>query len=174
MRPSILIGLLACAGVSACSKERAPDRAAADSTPTARPVGAAPVDTTTPKTLSGTRWRLVEVQSMDDAQGTTRPDDPAKYTVAFDAESDRIYMRLDCNQVRGPYSAKRNADPKSGSLTIGPLVGFGTTCTPSALGARISRDMPYVRSYVFANGRLSMSLMADGGIYVWSREPNRY
>ena len=164
---SILLGLLAHAGVTACSKERGPDRA--------RPADSevVPIDTTTPTSLAGTRWRLVHVQSMSDAQGVTRPDDPAKYTVVFDSESDFVVMRLDCNQTRGPYSSKRNADRKGGSLTIGPLVGFGSVCPPSTLGARIVRDMPYVRSYMFSRGRLSMSLMADGGIYVWSPDHGR-
>jgi hypothetical protein len=40
-------------------------------------VGAA--DTHAPA-LAGTRWQLVSIQSMDDAQGTVRPPEPARYT----------------------------------------------------------------------------------------------
>lgn len=31
------------------------------------------------------------------------------------------------------------------------------------------RDLGYVRSYLLRDGRLYMSLMADGGIYEWRR-----
>lgn len=44
--------------------------------------------------LEGTEWRLVEFQSMDDAQGTTRPDDPDKYTMKLTADG-RAAFRLD-------------------------------------------------------------------------------
>ena len=29
--------------------------------------------------LAGTEWRLLEIQSMDDAVGTARPEDPSLY-----------------------------------------------------------------------------------------------
>jgi para-nitrobenzyl esterase len=31
----------------------------------------------------------------------------------------------------------------------------------------VARDLGYVRSYRLKNGRLYLSLMADGGIYEW-------
>ena len=34
-------------------------------------------------TLAGTSWRLVSIQSSDDAQGTTPVADPSKFTVSF-------------------------------------------------------------------------------------------
>ena len=33
--------------------------------------------------LSGTAWQLVAIQSMDDAQGTTRVANPARFTLRF-------------------------------------------------------------------------------------------
>ncbi len=115
--------------------------------------------------IAGTSWRLVEIQSMDDAQGTTRPDDPAKYTIVFDS-SGRASLRLDCNRGNGTYRAER-AGERGGSLTFGPLAVTRAFCQPPSLGDRIARDMQYVRTYTLANGRLHFSLMADGGIYVW-------
>lgn len=131
----------------------------------------APVDTTTPDNLAGTRWRLVEIQSMDDAQGTTRPADRAKYTLAFDPEGGRLSMRLDCNRGSGPYEDRRTKGTNEGTMTIGPLAMTRAFCPPPSLGDRIARDMGYVRTYRVGNGRLMFSLMADGGIYVWEVDP---
>jgi len=38
-------------------------------------------------------------------------------------------------------------------------------CPPGSLHDRIVRHLPIVRSYVVRDGRLFLSLMADGGIY---------
>jgi hypothetical protein len=41
------------------------------------------------------------------------------------------------------------------------------TCPPGSHDQKMMRELPYVRSYLLKDGRLFMSLMADGGIYVW-------
>ena len=47
--------------------------------------------------LAGTNWRLVEFQSMDDATGKIRPDDPSLYTMRLNADG-TVNMRLNCNR----------------------------------------------------------------------------
>lgn len=115
--------------------------------------------------LEGSSWRLVEIRSMDDARGTTRPDDPAKYTLAF-GDDGRLSARLDCNRGNGPWRHEP-ADPASGSLAIGPLATTKALCPPPTLGDRLARDLGDVRSYLLRDGRLHLSLMADAGILVW-------
>ncbi len=44
--------------------------------------------------LAGTSWELHAIQSMDDAQGTTRIPDPRRFTLRFDADG-RASMWLD-------------------------------------------------------------------------------
>ena len=124
-----------------------------------------------PDPLGGTRWRLVEIQSMDDAIGTTRPDDPSHYTLAF-AEEGTVALRLDCNRGTARWSATPASSPESGQLRIGPIAATRALCPPPSLGDRIGRDMDYVRSYLVKDGRLHLSLMADGGIYVWEPDPS--
>ena len=104
---------------------------------------------------------------MNDKRGVAHPDDKAKYTIAFD--TGLVSMRLDCNRGAGKYDEKP-ATGDGGSLTIGPLAVTRAFCQPPSLGDRIARDMAHVRSYRIVNARLALSLMADGGIYVW--EPN--
>jgi hypothetical protein len=137
----------------------ASSRASIDPAPGARP-------SATASALPGSRWRLVEIQSMDDAQGTSRPDDPSKYTMAFGIDG-MVAMRLNCNRARGPWSDSPNPSGTSGSLSIGPLAVTRAACTPPSLDGRIARDMAFVRSYTQKDGHLYLSLMADGGIYVW-------
>lgn len=161
MKRSIVIALAACA---ACSR---PDGTArtARSAPT-KPAEAHAADSAAAHNspLDGTHWRLVQIQSMDDRQGTTRPDDPSKYTLGF--EKALVSMRLDCNRASGPFTVSP-ASGDGGSLTIGPLAVTRAYCQPPSLGDRVGRDMERVRSYRLVNGRLALSLTADGGIYLW-------
>ncbi|WP_216900537.1 META domain-containing protein [Synechococcus sp. CCY 9618] len=116
--------------------------------------------------LAGSQWRLVEIQSMDDAQGTTRPADPFRYTLLFGADG-TAQLRLDCNRARGTWSARAAADPGSGSLSFGPLATTRALCPAPSLGERLGAQVPYVRTYLLKDGRLYLSLLADGGILVW-------
>ncbi len=115
--------------------------------------------------LGGTNWRLVEIQSMDDSQGTTRPDDPAKYTIAF-GNNGSASARFDCN--RGLGSWKNDiANASGGSLEFGLMAVTRAYCPPPSLGEKLELHLRYVRSFMIREGRLYMSLMADGGILVW-------
>jgi len=118
--------------------------------------------------LGGTSWRLVEFQSMDDAQGTTRPDDRNKYTITFNQDGS-LAARLDCNRGVGPWH-NDIANATGGSLMIGPLAVTRAYCPDPSMGEFLEQQLGYVRSFTMSEGRLNMALMADGGIIVW--EPN--
>ena len=119
--------------------------------------------------LTGTSWQLVAIQSMDDAQGTTRIADPASFMLHFGTDG-RASLRLDCNRGRGNYEATP-ATAGSGSLRFGPVATTRALCPPPHLDERVARDLGHVRSYLFKDGRLFLSLMADGGIYEWHPIP---
>lgn len=142
-------------------------------TPTGGPAGtAAPlalsgsVAPAQARPLDGTRWRLVELQSMDDAQGTSRPADPSLYTMHLGADG-AVAMRVNCNRATGTWKAEASNDASSGRFEFGPLAGTRALCPPSSLDERLMREASYVRSYLIKDGRLHLSLMADGGIQVW-------
>lgn len=118
-------------------------------------LGCAPV--TAPQTLAGTSWQLVRFQGGDGSVVT--PDEKAKYTVAFAADG-TISMRIDCNRGRGGW---KSAAP--GQVEFGPMAITRAACPPESLHDHIVGRWPYVRSYVVKDGRLYLSLMADGGIY---------
>ncbi len=115
--------------------------------------------------FAGTSWELHAIQSMDDAQGTTRIPDPRRFTLRFDADG-RASMQLDCNRGTGTWEAKPAADD-TGTLTFGPIAATRALCPPPHLDERVVRDLAYVRGYRLKDGKLFMSLMADGGIYEW-------
>lgn len=123
-----------------------------------------------PATLAGTQWQLVALQSMDDAQGTTRPADPAAYTLHFGPDG-RAALRVDCNRALGTWQATPAADGRSGALQFGPLAGTRAMCPPGSLEPRLMRQLPFVRSYLLRDGQLHLSLMADGGILSWMPAP---
>lgn len=141
---------------------------------TAAPANLPPSATTAtvepPATLIGTQWQLVALQSMDDAQGTTRPADPAAYTLHFGPDG-RAALRVDCNRAMGTWQATPAADGRSGALQFGPLAGTRAMCPPDSLAPRLMRQLPFVRSYLLRDGQLHLSLMADGGILSWMPAP---
>jgi para-nitrobenzyl esterase len=111
---------------------------------------------TQPDTLAGSSWQLVRFQGGD---GEVAVPGAAKYTVSFGADG-VANMRFDCNRGRGSWkSAGRQ------QLEFGPMALTRAMCPPGSLHDRIVRHWPYVRSYVLKDGRLFLSLMADGGVY---------
>ncbi len=120
--------------------------------------------------LSGTTWQLVSIESMAPAEqpGVTI-DDPAKYTVTFGTDG-RAAFRLDCNRGTGTWQADAAA-VDSGSLTFGPIGVTRMFCPQPSVDTTVAADLAQVRSYLIADGKLNMSLMADGGILRWQPQP---
>lgn len=121
-------------------------------------------DSSPSSALAGTQWRRVEFQSMDDT--SIRPEDPAQYTLAF-GDDGRVAMQLERNRGTGPFSVEKGEGGETGSLTIGPLAETRAMCPPTSMDEQIARDMDYVRGYLLRDGQLALSLMADGGVYLW-------
>ena len=115
--------------------------------------------------LVGEPWRLVQFQGGD---GTVlKPDDPAKYTVQFNADLSGS-ARIDCNRGRATWkSAGAN------QVELGPLALTRMMCPAGSLHDQIVKQWRYVRSYVIKDGRLVLSLMADGGTYTFERAAKR-
>ena len=108
-------------------------------------------------------WQLVRFQGGDDTVLT--PDDRTKYTVAFGTDFS-LSARIDCNRGRGTWkSAGKN------QIEFGAIAITRAECPPGSLHDRILKQWPFVRSYVIKEGRLFLSLMADGGTYEF--EPMR-
>jgi heat shock protein HslJ len=119
-----------------------------------------------PRSLAGTEWQMVEFQSMDDAIGTIRPDDPTRYTMRLGADGS-VSMQLNCNRATGDWSAEPSAEGTTGSFRFGSLAMTRALCPPPSMDERIARDADHVRGYLLEGGNLYLSLMADAGIYAW-------
>jgi heat shock protein HslJ len=59
-----------------------------------------------PELIGGT-WRLVQFRGGDDT--TVKPDDPAKYTLQFNADGS-VAARIDCNRGRATWKSARNLE----------------------------------------------------------------
>ena len=116
--------------------------------------------------LQGTTWQLVGIQSMDDAQGLRRPADPTRYTLSLQADG-RAVLQLDCNRAMGPWQVEPSTEPSNGGFRFGPLASTKALCPAPSLGGLLARQLPYVRGYLLRDGRLNLSLLADGGILIW-------
>jgi para-nitrobenzyl esterase len=108
-------------------------------------------------TLEDTSWQLVQFEGGDGTVLT--PDDRAKYTLTFRADS-LLAARIDCNRGSGTW---KSTAPNQ--LELGPMAITRAMCPPGSLHDRIVTHLPYVRSYIIKDGHLFLSLMADGGIY---------
>ena len=145
---TLLLGVLFVA--AGCAPAPAPGPASAAGEATVPPLG-------------GTAWRLVRIEGGD---GTVRaPADPTRYTLAFAADG-TVSARIDCNRGHGAWSSSA-----PGELRLGTLALTRVACPPESLHDQIVRQWEYVRSYVVRDGRLFVSLMADGGIYEWEPDP---
>lgn len=120
-----------------------------------------------PRTLVGTSWQLVQIESMNDAQGVTPVPDPATFTVAFHDDG-RAAFQLDCNSGSGTFDAAPTGDGTTGSLTFGPIATTLMGCPGPSLDQEVSAALPHVRGYIFKGEQLHMSLMLDGGILSWN------
>jgi len=74
-------------------------------------------------------------------------------------------VQADCNRGQGTWQSTDGA-----ALAIGPVALTRAQCPPSPLQERFVRDLGLVRSYVVRDGRLHLSLAADGGIYTFAPE----
>lgn len=128
---------------------------------TANPVGQTPSNDAAP--LAGTSWQLVRFRGGDDTIVT--PDDGTKYTLAFGADG-ALTARIDCNRGRGTWKS-----PGPNQLELGPLALTRAMCPPGSMHDRIVKQWAFIRSYMTRNGRLFLSLAADGGIYEFEPAP---
>jgi heat shock protein HslJ len=118
------------------------------------------------RTLEGTSWQLVSIQSMDDAQGTTTVPDPSKFTVTFDKDGKALFQ-LDCNRGNGSYTTEPSSDGTSGSVTFGPIATTMMMCPQPSLDQQVSSALAQVRGYLFKDDQLHLSQFADGGVLSW-------
>ena len=107
--------------------------------------------------LAGSSWQLVRFEAADGTILT--PDDPAKYTVAFQSGGGgAVNVRIDCNRGHGTW---QSSGPYQ--LAFAPLALTRSVCSPAApLNDRLAGDWQYVRSYVIKDGHLFTSLVPDG------------
>lgn len=113
--------------------------------------------------LQGTSWQLVKFQGGD---GTVlQPDDRSKYTLAFDADG-TLNARIDCNRGRGGWKSAGK-----GRIEFTPMAVTRAMCPPGSIDSEVLKRLPYIRSFVVKDGRLFLSMMADGGAFEF--EPSK-
>jgi heat shock protein HslJ len=123
--------------------------------------------------LAGTVWRLVEFQSMDDTTGTLRPDNPSLYTMRLNSDG-TVTMRLNCNNATGTWSVEPSSDGISGRFEFSPLAMTRALCPPPNMDELIAAQSEYIRSFLLKDGKLYLSLMADGGIFAWEPHTDKH
>ena len=113
--------------------------------------------------LGGTAWRRVEFRSGDGS--VLQPDERSKYLIVFGADG-ILTARFDCNRGRGSWKSDG-----AGQLEFGLMATTRAYCGTDALHDRVVRLLPQVRSYLVREGRLYLSLVADGGVFEFEPVP---
>lgn len=116
-----------------------------------------------PTGLAGTQWRLTAIEPASTAAPSPRPEDSAKYTLAFGADG-RVSAQLDCNRGNGSWTS---AGP--GQLQFGPIATTRMFCPQPSLGDALGRQLGEVRGYSVQGDSLRLSLQGTGGTLVWVR-----
>ena len=124
-----------------------------------------------PEPLTGTSWQLMSIESMAPAeQPSTTIDEPGLYRVTF-GDDGRATFQVHCNRGSSTWQAEAAA-PDSGSLTFGELALTRMFCPQPSADTKVAAALGQVRSYLLSDGKLYMSLEADGGIMHWERGPS--
>jgi para-nitrobenzyl esterase len=127
------------------------------STPAAKPQGSSPTS------LEGSSWRLVQINMSDGASRAAI--ERSLYTIGFGKQG-VLNVRFDCNRGRGSW---KSSGP--GNIEFGVLALTRALCPVGSLHDELVRQWPNVRSYVVRDGRLYLSLMADGGTIEFEPAP---
>jgi para-nitrobenzyl esterase len=113
--------------------------------------------------LGGTSWQLVKIHNAD---GTSvHPDDPNKYTLAFEADGSLV-ARLNCNRGHGTWKSTA-----PGQIELGAMALTRMMCLHPWLSDRIAKDWTSVQSYKIEDGRLRLRL-SDGEYYEFEPKEN--
>lgn len=124
-----------------------------------------------PEPLTGTSWQLLSIESMAPAeQPSTTIDEPGLYRVTF-GDDGRATFQVHCNRGSSTWQAEAAA-PDSGSLTFGELALTRMFCPQPSADTKVAAALGQVRSYLLSDGKLHMSLQADGGIMHWEPGPS--
>lgn len=122
---------------------------------------------TASESLSGT-WQLIEFRSMSDADGVSRPPEPATYKMTL-RDDGTAQMELGCNRASGSWSATPGVRDSAGQFSFGTLAGTRALCRPPRIDDLVMRQAAYVRGYLLEGRWLHLTLMADGGVFSWQR-----
>ena len=113
--------------------------------------------------LAGTAWQLVRIEANEVT--TVAQADRARYTIAFEADGGAA-LRVDCNRGRGTWRSDGE-----GQVRFGPLALTRAMCPPGSLHDRFANALADVRTYVLADGRLSLHLKDEGGSFEFEPVP---
>jgi heat shock protein HslJ len=112
-------------------------------------------DLTLQATLEGVVWQWEQFEGGDGSLIVA--DVPSRYTITF-LPNAKLAVQADCNRARGTWSVLNSQV----ELSIGGMTR--AMCPAGSLSNDFVEDLGYVRSHVFRDGKLYLSLMADAGI----------
>lgn len=116
-------------------------------------------DLTMQATLEGVVWQWEQFAGGDGS--VTAPETSSRYTLTFLPDA-KLAVQADCNRARGTWSALNSQL----ELSIGGMTR--ALCPEGSLSNDFVEDLGYVRSHVFRDGKLYLSLMADAGIMTFT------
>lgn len=106
--------------------------------------------------LTGSRWQLIEIQSMNDT--TEAPNTPSNYMIEFLPQG-TVAIKADCNRGTGSWESEAE-----GMIRFGPIAATRALCSPTSISEAFLGQFEWVRSFTFDEGNLFLATMADGAV----------
>jgi heat shock protein HslJ len=114
--------------------------------------------------LAGTNWTLVHFASP---AGVVVPPNVEHYTLHFGADG-ALSQQLDCNRGMAHWTATPTS-ANGGALTISQGAMSRAMCiAPGAIDTKLAADLARVKTYTLSDGKLSLVLEGDAGVYLWA------
>ena len=164
MRKQLIFALIIASLVLAACGGAMPQPTPTPEAPAPTEAAPAPEDTTSPAgevSLATQPWQWT---GFTGAAGQFKVEAPESYQVTFN-EDGTVSVVADCNNAAGTYT------DEDGALTVvlGPMTA--AACPEGSRSEQFATLIASAASYFIADDVLFISLMADGGIYVWESRP---
>ena len=110
--------------------------------------------------LHGTSWQLVRLEGGDGQ--VLEVSDRSRYTLAF-KDDGKIAATIFCNRGVGTYTSSGLS-----KISFGLMALTRAFCMPDdPIENRITEDWASISSFAIKNGNLALTVMNDGGVYIF-------
>ena len=119
--------------------------------------------------LKDTSWKLVTIESSDDAARQFVAS-KVDITMTLRASGDAFFL-LGCEQDTTDWRAKPAMLDTQGEIRLGAIELQTSSCEPDLIVTRFVEDVPFLEGYVMIQNHLYLNTPSNEKIYGWRQMP---